>query len=135
MPLGKQSFTAKELADGESLGGCSHLKHDSSSALKTRYRRSMASRYEIQFSDAARADFDRLQSQAESSPDALRQLLEVHALLDQIAEGEPAEDSLVPGTLPEPGSALPVRRRRVYVFPASRRDADCHGHVLLRFAA
>ena len=31
VPLGKQSFTAKELADGESLGGCSHLQHDSSS--------------------------------------------------------------------------------------------------------
>jgi hypothetical protein len=62
----------------------------------------MASRYEIQFNDAARADFDRLQSQAESSSEALRQLLEIHALLDQIAEGDPAQDSLVPGTLPEP---------------------------------
>lgn len=61
----------------------------------------MASRYEIRFSDAARADFDRLQSQAESSSDALRQLLEVHALLDQIAEGDSAQDALVPGTLAE----------------------------------
>src|SRR5437868_13198162 len=63
---------------------------------QTRYCRSMASRYEIKFSDAARADFDRLQAEAEScaesSSDALRQLLEVHALLDQIAEGDPAED-------------------------------------------
>ena len=63
----------------------------------------MASRYKIQFSDAARADFDRLQAEAEScaesSSEALRQLLEVHALLDQIAEGDPAEDALVPGTL------------------------------------
>ena len=35
VPLGKQSFTAKELADGESFGGCSHLQHDSSSASQT----------------------------------------------------------------------------------------------------
>ena len=67
----------------------------------------MGRRYEILLSDAARADFDRLQAEAEScaesSADALRQLLEVHALLDQIAAGEPAEDSLVPGTVPEPG--------------------------------
>jgi plasmid stabilization system protein ParE len=62
----------------------------------------MASRYEIQFSDAARADFDRLQSRAEYSSEALRQLLEIHALLDQIAEGDHAGDSLIPGTLPEP---------------------------------
>jgi len=66
----------------------------------------MASRYEIKFSDAARADFDRLQAEAEScaesSSDALRQLLEVHALLDQIAEGDPAEDALAPGNLGEP---------------------------------
>ena len=66
----------------------------------------MASRYEIQFSDAARADFDRLQAEAEScaesSSDALRQLLEVHALLDQIAEGDSAQDAFVPGTLAEP---------------------------------
>jgi hypothetical protein len=34
MPLGKQTLAAKELANGESLGGCSHLQHDSSSALK-----------------------------------------------------------------------------------------------------
>jgi hypothetical protein len=61
----------------------------------------MASRYEIKFSEEARADFDRLQSQAESSSDALRQLLEVHALLDQIAQGDPAQDSLVPGALTE----------------------------------
>ena len=67
----------------------------------------MASRYEIKFSEEARADFDRLQSQAESSSDALRQLLEVHALLDQIAEGDPAQDSLVPGALTE----LPQRYR------------------------
>ena len=67
----------------------------------------MASRYEIKFSEEARADFDRLQSQAESSADALRQLLEVHALLDQIAEGDPAQDSLVPGALTE----LPQRYR------------------------
>jgi len=62
----------------------------------------MASRYEIKFSDEARADFERLHSQAESSSDALRQLLEVHALLDQIAEGDPAQDALVPGALTEP---------------------------------
>jgi hypothetical protein len=66
----------------------------------------MASRYEIKFSDAARADFERLQAEAEScaesSSEALRQLLEVHALLDQIAEGDPAEDALVPGNLTEP---------------------------------
>ena len=66
----------------------------------------MASRYEIKFSDAARADFDRLQAEAEScaesSSDALRQLLEIHALLDQIAEGDPAEDALAPGNLGEP---------------------------------
>ena len=66
----------------------------------------MASRYEIKFSDAARADFDRLQAEAEScaesSSDALRQLLEVHALLDQIAEGDPGEDALVPGNPTEP---------------------------------
>jgi len=66
----------------------------------------MASRYEIKFSDAARADFDRLQAEAEScaesSSDALRQLLEVHALLDQIAEGDPAEDTLAPRNFGEP---------------------------------
>ena len=62
----------------------------------------MALRYEIQFNDAARADFDRLQSQAESSSEALRRLLEIYALLDQIAEGDPAQDFLVPGTLLEP---------------------------------
>jgi hypothetical protein len=66
----------------------------------------MASRYKIKFSDAARADFDRLQAEAEScaesSSDALRQLLEVHALLDQIADGDPAEDALVAGDFKEP---------------------------------
>jgi hypothetical protein len=67
----------------------------------------MAPRYEIRFSEGARADFDRLQSQAESSSDALRQLLEVHALLDQIAEGDPSQDALVPGALTE----LPERYR------------------------
>jgi hypothetical protein len=61
----------------------------------------MASRYQIQFSDAARADFDRLQSQAESSSEALRQLLEVHALLDQLAEGDPAQDGVLPQSSPE----------------------------------
>ena len=34
VPLGKQSFTAKELADGESFGGCSHLLDDSTSGWK-----------------------------------------------------------------------------------------------------
>jgi hypothetical protein len=69
---------------------------------QTRYRRGMASRSEIKFSDEARAAFDRLQSQAESCSDALRQLLEVHALLDQIAGGDPAQDALVPGASTEP---------------------------------
>jgi len=61
----------------------------------------MATRYEIQLSDAARADFDRLQAEAESTPDTLRQLLEVHALLDQLAEDDGTRDGILPATAPE----------------------------------
>ena len=61
----------------------------------------MASRYEIQLSEAARADFDRLQAEAESSPDSLRQLLEVHALLDQLAEEDAARDQVLPANSSE----------------------------------
>src|SRR6476646_2769304 len=98
---------------------------------QTRYCRSMASRYEIKFSEEARADFDRLQSRAESSSDALRQLLEVHALLDQIAEGDPAQDSLVPGALTE----LPQRYRteggvRMYF----RRQGDTRTATVASFS-
>jgi hypothetical protein len=61
----------------------------------------MASRYEIQFSDPARADFDRLEAEAESTPDSLRQLLEVHALLDQLAGEDGTRDAMLPSTAPE----------------------------------
>jgi len=90
----------------------------------------MASRYEIQFNDAARADFDRLQSQAESSSEALRQLLEIHALLDQIAAGDPAEDSIVPGTLLDP--ALRYRSEGgVYMY--FRRQEETRTAIVMLF--
>ena len=66
------------------------------------YRQNMAVRYEIEMSEAARADFERLQSAAESSPDALRQLLEVHALLDQLADGDVSGDRVLPAKSAEP---------------------------------
>jgi hypothetical protein len=75
----------------------------------------MASRYEIQLSETARADFDRLQSEAASSPDALRQLLEVHALLDLLAEGDLAKEVVLPGNSTEP--ALRYRSEGgVYIY-------------------
>jgi hypothetical protein len=90
----------------------------------------MASRYQIRFSDAARADFDRLQSQAASSSDALRQLLEVHAVLDQLAEGDPAEDSVL--ALSSPESALRYRSEGgVYLY--FRRQEDTRTVMVMFF--
>jgi hypothetical protein len=115
VPLRKQSFTAKELADGESLGGCSHLKLDFSSDLKTRYGRNVDSRYQVQLSETARADFDRLRAEAESTPDSLRQLLEVHALLDLLAVEDGTRDGILPATAPE--GALRYRSEGgVYIY-------------------
>ena len=71
--------------------------------------------HHVQLSDTARADFDRLESQAASSSDALRQLLEVHALLDQLAEGDPAEDGMFPPNSSE--AALRYRSEGgVYIY-------------------
>jgi len=94
----------------------------------------MASRYEIQFSDAARSDFDRLQSEAEScaesSSDALRQLLEVHALLDQVADGDPAGDSVLPLSSPE--TALRYRSEGgVYLY--FRREEETRTAMVMFF--
>ena len=62
----------------------------------------MGERYQVQLSDTARSDLDRLQADAETSPDALAKLLEVGAMLDQIAEEDAAaRDRILPASSPE----------------------------------
>ena len=62
----------------------------------------MATGYQIQLSDTARADLDQLQADAESSPAALEKLRRVQAMLDQIGEeGSATADRVIPASVPE----------------------------------
>lgn len=57
---------------------------------------------EVQLSDTARVDLDRLQSEAESSPAALEKLRRVQAILGQLGEEEfAASDRVIPASSPE----------------------------------
>ncbi len=58
----------------------------------------MATGYQVQLSDTARADLDQLQEEAESSPAAFDKLRRIQAMLDQLGEGEPAADRVIPAS-------------------------------------
>jgi len=62
----------------------------------------MGAEYQVQLSDTARADFEQLRFDAETRPHALTKLMEVGAMLDQIAEeGSSDYDRVLPASSPE----------------------------------
>jgi hypothetical protein len=62
----------------------------------------MGGQYQVQLSDTARADLERLEIQSESSPSALEKLRRVRMLLDQLGQdAAAASDREIPSSSPE----------------------------------